>query len=226
MSAQSEPVLSFSWLHDDTEEDVVGADWHQDAIRALTTSLKSLALERQWPWHVGDQLTLLGPKPDGTDWRPSPDVSVHPTLGPERRQDLDVVVEGPPSLVIEIASASTWQYDVSLEITRRGKRQAGKRFGYLVLMGIPEYLIFDPRAQFLSSQVQAWRRVGDMIQPWTPQTDGRYHSQELDISFRPDEELLRAFNPEGRAVPYWFEQAQRITELQAELERLRSEGRT
>ena len=32
MSAQREQVLDYSWLHDDTEEDLVGADWHQHAI--------------------------------------------------------------------------------------------------------------------------------------------------------------------------------------------------
>src|SRR5437764_2732546 len=144
MSAEVQHALDYGWLHDDTEEDLVGADWHQDAIRALSISLKTLAEEHHWPWHVGDQLTLVGERPDGKDWRPSPDVSIHPQLGPEPRQDIDVRVEGPPALVLEVASASTWTYDVSLESTRRGKRQAGKALGYLVLLRVPEYLVFDP----------------------------------------------------------------------------------
>src|SRR5437763_11779181 len=127
MSAQRGQVLDYSWLHDDTEEDLVGADWQQHAIRALSTSLQALADERRWPWHVGDQLTLVGEKPNGKEWRPAPDVSIHPQLGPEQRQDIDVRVEGPPALVLEVASASTWRYDVSLESTRRGKRQAARR---------------------------------------------------------------------------------------------------
>ena len=49
MSAQREQGLDYSWLHDDTEEDLVGADWHQHAIRALSTSLQALADERRWP---------------------------------------------------------------------------------------------------------------------------------------------------------------------------------
>ena len=230
MSAQRDDVLDYSWLHDDTEEDLVGADWHQDAIRALSIALKSLALERQWPWHIGDQLTLIGQKPDGKPWRPAPDVSIHPRLGPQPRPDLDVRVEGPPALVVEAASASTWHYDVSLESTRRGKRQAGKRFGYLILLGIPEYLVFDPHAEFLEGQVQAWRRVGEVIQAWEPDADGRYHSRELGISFQPEGALLRVFDPEGIPVPYWFESAQRARALEqenaalrAELERLRAE---
>jgi Uma2 family endonuclease len=228
MSAQRERVLDYSWLHDDTEEDFVGADWHQDAIRALSTSLKTLAEERRWPWHVGDQLTLVGEKPDGKEWRPGPDISIHPHLGPDKRQEIDVRVEGPPALVLEVASASTWTYDVSLESTRRGKRQVGKAFGYLVLMRVPEYLVFDPKGEFLAGHVQAWRRVGDVIRQWEPDADGIYHSRVLDIAFRPDEALLRVFDPEGNPVPYWFENArtaralaQEMAELRAELERLR-----
>src|SRR5579862_8337780 len=107
MSAEARQALSYEWLHDDAEEDVVGADWHQDAIRAASLSLKLLADAPQWPWHVGDQLTLVGDIPGPREWRPAPDISVHPTLGPVARRNLDVRVEGPPVLVIEAASATT-----------------------------------------------------------------------------------------------------------------------
>lgn len=197
MSAETQHALYYSWLHDDTEEDLVGADWHQDAIRALSTSLKMLAEVRRWPWHVGDQLTIVGEKPDGASWRPGPDVSVHTTLGADRRRDIDVREEGSPALVIEVASVSTWRYDVSIESTRRGKRQAGKAFGYLVLQRIPEYLVFDPAAEFLSGQVLAWRRVGDIIQEWQPDADGHYYSQRLDISFVPTVHYYASLIPTG-----------------------------
>jgi hypothetical protein len=104
----------------------------------------------------------------------------------------------------------------------------GKAFGYLVLLRVPEYLVFDPRGEFLAGQVRAWRCVGDVIQPWVPDADGSYHSRSLDITLRPDGSLLRVFDPEGNSVPYWFEaaqtaraQAQEIAELRAALERLR-----
>jgi Uma2 family endonuclease len=228
MSVQRERVLDYSWLHDDVEEDLVGADWHQNAIRALSTSLKTLAEEHRWPWHVGDQLTLVGEKPDAKEWRPAPDISIHPRLGPEDRQDIDVREAGPPALVIEVASASTWTYDVSLEGTRRGKRQVGKAFGYLVLWRIPEYLVFDPKGEFLAGQIRAWRRVGERVQEWQPDPDGRYYSPALSVSFRPDGPLLQVFDPEGHPIPYWFETTRenaalrrRMADLEAQLERLR-----
>jgi len=52
MSAEARQALDFGWLHDDTEEDVVGADWHQNAIRSLSIGLKVLAGRRGWPWHI------------------------------------------------------------------------------------------------------------------------------------------------------------------------------
>ena len=231
VSVDTRHMLDYSWLHDDSEEDVVGADWHQDAIRALSTSLKALADERGWPWHVGDQLTKVCAKPDATDWRPCPDISIHPRLGPEQRQDIDVRVDGPLSLVIEVASRSTWAYDVSLESIRRGKRRAGKAHGYLALMRVPEYLVFDPYGEFLGGQIRAWRHVGDGIEEWKPGVDGRYSSTTLGISFHPDGPLLRAFDPDGNPVPYWFEARrenavlrQRIADLEAEMQRLKRQG--
>ena len=235
MSAEAPQALDYSWLHDDAEEDLVGADWHQNAIHALSTSLKTFAEDRRLPWHVGDQLTMVGQKPDGSLWRASPDVSVHPTLGPAERQDIDVREDGPPALVVEVASSSTWQYDVSLESTRRGKRRAGKAFGYLVMLRIPEYLVFDPREEFLLGQVRAWRCVGDLVQEWPPDDDGRYHSRALDMFFRPDGPCLRVLDQAGIPVPFWFEAsrenvalrqaneelARRNAALEAELEQLR-----
>jgi Uma2 family endonuclease len=230
MSAQRDHVLDYDWLHDDLEEELVGADWHQNAIRALSTSLKTLAEEHGLPWHVGDQLTVISEKPDGREWRAGPDISVHTELGSRDRQEIDVREDGPPALVVEVASASTWKYDVSLESTRRGKRQAGKAFGYLFLARICEYLVFDPRGEFLPGQIRAFRRVGDMVQEWTPDAGGRYVSEALGISFRCDEALLRVLDRDGHPIPYWYEAArenarlrQRIAALEAELRRTRQQ---
>jgi Uma2 family endonuclease len=222
MSTREQQLLDFDWLRDDSEEDLVGADWHQDAIRALSTSLKTLVEERHWTWHVGDQLTLVGEIPGDRDWRPGPDISIHPTLGLDDRRDIDVRVDGPPTLLIEVASASTWEYDVSMESTRRGRRRAGKAYGYLALLHIPEYLVFDPLGEFLPERCRAWRRVGDEIQEWPVGPDGRYLST-LGLAFRPEGPLLRVFDPEERPVPFWFEVSSRARELEQELTALRAE---
>jgi len=238
--------LDYSWLHDDVEEDLVGAEWHQHAIRTLSTSLTTLAEARGWPWHVGDQVTLAAWKPNNEAWRPAPDILIYPRLGPTERQEIDVRAEGPPAFIVEVASASTWAYDVSMEREggRPRRRRVGKARAYLVGLRVPEYLVFDPRSEFLAGQVPAWRRVGDagdMVEEWLPEPDGRYQSRALGISLRPDGPLLRVLDPDGRPVPYWFEatrenaalrqenaarrrenaaQAQRIAALEAEVDRL------
>jgi Uma2 family endonuclease len=231
MSAEAYAVLDYGWLHDDLEDDVVGAEWHQSAIRALATSLKSFAEARGWPWHVGDQVTLIAWKPNGDEWRPAPDIVVYPRLGPQERQEIDIHEEGPPALIIEVASASTWTYDVSMERLRGRRRQAGKAYGYLVGLGVSEYLVFDPRGDYIPGQCRAWRRVGNVAREWRPEPDGQYHSAALGISFHPDKALLRVVDPEGQPVPYWFEATRRlrtleqeVAELRAELEQLRKQS--
>ena len=112
MPAERQRTIHDIWLHDDTEEDLVGADWHQRAIVNLYAGLVDLATQRSWPWHVGNQLPLVGWKRDGTSWRPSPDIMIHPQAGPALREEMSVRDDGPPALIIEVASATTWRYDV------------------------------------------------------------------------------------------------------------------
>jgi Uma2 family endonuclease len=127
--------------------------------------------------------------------------------------------DGPPALIIEVASATTWRYDVD--------RDDGKPAGYLHL-GVPEYLVFDPTGTYWGAPCRGWRREGETMQEWRPTSDGRYHCTSLGISFGPDEDLLRVFDPEGRPVAYIHEKSQeiaerdrRLAELEEELRRLR-----
>ena len=99
-----------------------------------------------------------------------------------------------------------------------------------MLLRIPEYLVFDPRGEFIPGQVRAWRREGDVVRAWEPEADGGYYSRELGISVRPNGPLPRVHDPGGHPVPYWFEVArdnavfrQRIAALEAELKRLRQQ---
>jgi len=200
------------WLHDDGEEDLVGADWHQDAIRELSTGLKNMGRIRHLPWHVGDQLTLVAIKPDGSVWRPSPDVMIHPAAGPEKRAELVASVDGVPILIIEVASPSTWEYDIDLV--------GGKAWGYLQL-GVSNYLVFDPRGDLLDEPCRGWQIESGMVHGWAPQADGRYHVTGLSLSFAPEGNLLRTFEPDGHPVPFTFETSRRIAELEAELARVR-----
>ena len=146
-------VFDVVMLKDDTEEDLVGSDLHQTAIRYLCDSLWLVGPERGLPWHVSSQLVVLMGTVLGKDWNPSPDIFVHPTAGSMPRSSFDIGVEGVPPFVVEVASPSTWQYDVGPK---------GRSYGYV---GVKEYIVFDPTAELLGTTVQAWHTTTDGFTP-------------------------------------------------------------
>ena len=235
--ATEQASIAARWPRDDTEEDLVGTDWHQDAIRGLRTGLRDLAQRAGLPWHVGDQLTLVAWGSFRTPWRPSPDIMVHPMAGAARRKEMDTRTDGLPALIIEVASESTWRKDVDL------RTNGGKARAYLAL-GVPEYLVFDPLDAYIGGPCRAWRMVEGQIETWDPASDGRYESHTLGIALRPEGALLRVFDHASLPVPFEFEktrllmdqidqlaaqveqldaQAVRIAEQEAELAHLRAE---
>lgn len=216
----AERSLAYRWLPDDTEESILGADWHQDAISSLCNGLRDVARERGWPWHVGNQLTLVAWHPGGTAWRPIPDIMVHSHAGPERRDEMNAGTDGLPALIVEVASPSTYASDVNVAPPTRQRREA-KGFEYLA-WPLPEYLVFDPTGNYIPGQVRAWRVVNGHRQDWTPDAQGRYQSLGLGISFRPEGFFLRIFDPAGHAIPFDHEKAGAIARLEQErLEALR-----
>lgn len=202
--------MDIVYLRDDAEEDLVGSDLHQESIHTVHQGVKRVGQKRHSRWHVSNQLVVLMGKVSGKEWRPSPDVFVHTTAGPEPLVSLNVATHGVPEFVIEVASQSTWEYDLEL------KRRMYSR------VGVEEYLVFDPTGEFLGAQVRAWRTTtGDFV-PWTPEANGHWHSRVLDLSFRPEGLLLRVFDRDGSLVPTFDEQELRIAELEAKLRSLPS----
>jgi Uma2 family endonuclease len=223
---------SFLELADDTEESVVGASLHQDAISALYTGFSLHRDLRDLPWFVGNQLTVVIPREGARPYRPMPDVFVHLTLGPAPRTALDIATEGPPALAIEVVSPTTVENDIN---ERDGKA------GAYAHSGIGEYLVFDPLTAHLTSQVWARRARGGQFVPWEPGPDGRWHSMALGLSFAPLGSLLRIYDGAGTLIPLISEQGrmlaerdrriaerdrrhvddlQRIADLEAEIKRL------
>jgi len=201
-------------LTDDTEEDLVGTDLHQRAIRTLCENLLHVQEKRGTPWHVGMQLTtLMGDIPGKKDWQPSPDILVHLTVGPVDLSSLDAVTLGAPQLVIEVLSRSTWRYDIGIKKTA------------FYDAGVQEYLIFDPTTDYLGTDVQAWRRTSRGFAPWRAIAGGRWRSRVIDVTFWPQSMLLRVTDRDGQVMPTLGE-AVRLAEherLAAEQERRRAD---
>ena len=198
-------------LPDDLEEDLVRTDWHQRGIDVLFDALMDLAEMERLPWHVGNQLALVGWAPDGSAWRPSPDVMVHPLAGPEPRKEMAARTDGVPVLIVEVASEHTWRHDVNVV--------AGKAAGYMA-MGVSHYLVFDPTRAFLGEACRGWRlddtrRAPGRAMAWRPDRMGRYRCAPLGIALLAEGSFLRVIDATDTLVPTRVE---RIYELFARLE--------
>jgi Uma2 family endonuclease len=162
-------------LPSDTEESVVGTQWHQDARDQLTDMLRDIADRRGAPWGICEEITLIGLQHEnGTNYDPKPDVMVlRQPLPRGRVASLRLDRVGAPLFIAEIASDST-----------KGNDQGDKRAAYAAI-GVPEYVIFDPDGDLLVAPLLAWRLDGATYVPWRPDDDGWWHSRVLDVSFRP-----------------------------------------
>lgn len=215
----------FDLFRDDDEETLVGSSSHQGAIVALYEGLGNCGRGRGLPWFIGNQLTLLIPREGRKPpLQPSPDILVHTSLAAGHRSSLDVAKDGPPALVIEVVSPAT-----ALDRDLNAGVPIGKPRVYAAA-GIPEYLVFDPLAEFLPERVRAWRLGPHGITPWLPDDRGRWVSDALGVSFAPQGSLLRVYDQDGRLMPIYAEaidtiaaREREIAALQAELRRLRGE---
>jgi len=195
------------WLPDDTEEDMVGADWHQYSIDVLYDGIRDVADLHHLRWHVGNQLTLVGRLPRGP-WRPMPDIAVYPSAGPELRKEMSLQRDGPPILVVEVASPTTWEYDVN-DVN-------GKAAGYLE-MGVEYYLVFDPTNELLGTPCRGWRQTDGVTRDWRPEAAGSYRCASLGISLRPEGIILRVLDRDGRPVPTREERLEQLAEQARQL---------
>lgn len=193
-------VVEPEWLPDDTEEDLVGSSLHQLAITTLYDSLRLVGPERGLPWCVGNQLTLAIPRPNGSVYRPSPDILVHPTAGEMDRTEFDTRVEGAPALIAEVVSPTTWRRDID------------RKADWYAYVGVQEYFVFDPMGDQLGAHVWARRLVGRHFKRWAAGPDGRWASATLGITLDVQGALVRVYDERGALVPTIIEQARRLAE--------------
>ncbi len=206
----------FAALADDTEESILGSSLHQGAITVLHDSLDACGRGRGLPWFVGNQIRMLIPRVGSRLLTLSPDLLIHPTLSSGSRDSIIVAADGPPALVLEIASPSTARARDLAEGTPRGKPAA------YAALGIAEYLVFDPVGDYIPARLWARRLGPDGYEPWEPGDDGRWHSA-LGISFVPDDAFLRVHDQDGQLVLTGPELRERNRQLEAEVRRLRGE---
>jgi len=214
------PAVSFeeAWPPHDTEESIVGISLHQTTVTNVRLGINGAArLYREpgqpLPWSAETQLIYLGcRRPDGSRYRTLPDVFVFPRPSDPRRSSFSLAKDGPPLLVIEVLSESTFEAD--LDLVR------GKGYSY-ARAGVPEYLALDPTGDFLSEGIRAWRLEAGAYRPWEPDPQGRWQSAQIPVAFSLQGIWAAVHTRDGRPLHREGEVEEELARAQAELERLR-----
>jgi hypothetical protein len=213
------------WPPDDVEESIVGTDLHQKTITNLRLGINECAElarveDALAPWQALSQIALLGcRRPDGSEYKTMPDVFVYRRPIDVNRGSLALALDGPPVLVIEVLSESTYSWDIDIE---RGK-------GYTYAQaGVLEYLTIDVGGAFLPEGIRAWRLSDGIYEPWLPEPNGRWRSAEIGVSIGLEGVQATVYDADGcpqlREGQIGRELARRDAEL-AELRRLVDELR-
>jgi hypothetical protein len=180
MALEHEQIWSFDevWPPNDTEVSCLGTNLHQTTITNLRLGLNEAARASQMPgrplpWTALSQTLLLGCQhPDGSYYRTYPDVFVYLSHVDEDRGSMTVGIDGPPALIVEVLSESTFEVDID--------HARGKGYSY-ARAGVPEYIALDPTGQYVAG-VAAWRLADERYHVWEPRPDGRWYSDQLPIA--------------------------------------------
>lgn len=114
-----------------------------------------------------------------------------------------------PEFVIEVTSRTT------------RKKDTHHKKALYEMLGVQEYLLFDPRGDYLEPRFQVYRRGGSRFLPVLAPANTGYTSPALSLTFRPIGDQLRIFDSQGRMLPTPAEQAARAEQAEAEVSRLR-----
>ena len=196
MVSSPTPSATALWPPDDTEESVVGVVRHQLDIRALCLGLNEEAqrLARGGPvsWQAVGQIMLLGcRRPDGSAYTTYPDVAVYPRPVDGARGSCSLAADGPPLVIVEVASPDTVSIDLDLA--------RGKGWSYADA-GVAEYLVLDPTLALVPGGGRGWRLAGGVYRPWTPDAQGRWQSARLPVAFGSEGGLAAVFGRAGRQL--------------------------
>jgi len=155
---------------------------------------------------------------------------------PNRQRDVYKVWEEDgkvPCFVLEVTSKNSRREDLGDKMVR-----------YRDDLGVPDYFLFDPRADWVAERLRGFRLENGLYQPIAPGPNGRLFSQALGLELGVQGRHLRFFAP-GSTQPLATQAEQADAEryraeaerqradraeaelrrLQAEVERLRGEAK-
>lgn len=167
------------------------SDLHRHVMNHCTESLEYFFSGRDDVYVAGNNFLYYV---EGTPRRVvSPDCYVVFGVSPHPRKSYKVWNENGhlPSVVIEITSDSTRNQDVE-----------SKYDLYQDVLGIPEYFMFDPTADYIDSQLIGFRLTDQGYEPIPSDSYGRLHSEQLGLDLFAEGYQLRFFDPvRGEILP-------------------------
>jgi Uma2 family endonuclease len=160
-------------------------DWHRDLMLMLIEMLRTFYQGKRV--YVSGNL-LVFYEQGNRRRHVSPDVFVVRGVENYQRPNYLVWDEGrAPEVVIELTSSST-----------RNEDRTRKMALYRDTLGIREYFLFDPFAEWLDPPLQGYRLQKGVYQPIRPR-QGRLASQVLKLHLERDGQMLRLWDPRSKA---------------------------
>jgi Uma2 family endonuclease len=143
----------------------------------------------------------------------APDVFVVFGVPSARRRTYNLWLEGtPPAVVIEVTSRRTRREDL------HGKRDVYTR------LGVAEYFVYDPEADYLQPPLQGHRLEAGRYLPMVPTADGTLRSTRLELDLRMEEGRVALYDADtGERLLRTGEQAAALKAAEAEAARLRED---
>lgn len=160
-------------------------DVHREQIVDLIGSLKLHFRKRSDVYVSGNLLMFY--EPGNRRRHRSPDVLVALGVKAGERDFYKVWEEGKaPDLVFEITSASTRSEDL------------GEKKGIYAMIGVQEYVIFDPLKEYLEPRLRMYRRAGEEFVP----VAGKLRLETVNLEPEIVDDRLRLRDPAtGRLLP-------------------------
>jgi Uma2 family endonuclease len=208
-----EPAIDFSTFPATDGKPVADTEVNLEQMIELILELRQA--EAPYDHHVGGNLLIYYNPKNGWD-HCSPDVFVALDAGSALRESWKVWLEGKfPEVVVEIASPSTQQHDITSKVALYER------------LGAHEYYIYDPTGR-LQPAFRGYARQHGRLVPLPNPTGLSMISRVLGLEFRVDGQWLRVIDPlTGRPYPSPAEEQRLrvIAELHAAEEtRLRQEA--
>ena len=156
-------------------------DLHWDETVELTLVLKHRYLDRPDVYVASDLLIYFVEGDPGA--AVAPDIFVVFGVAKGQRRVYKLWVEGAvPAVAIEVTSRKTRLEDLRTKMTVYAR------------LGIAEYYLYDPEADYLRPPLQGYRLVGDAYQPAEPDPTGALRSARLGLDLRLEDGCLQLYD--------------------------------